>query len=131
MKKLILILAAVLCLAACEDKSGFTYDKVYDDPDIFNLPIKMDAPTKITENGAVFKVMLKTKEEIIARGVLVSLESFSNNPAIFYSDETGNVFEVEVTGLRAGTEYYARSFILTAKEDLITSLERKFTTRNY
>ena len=72
MKKLFVLLAAALCLAACEDKAGFKFDNIYDDPDIFDMPLKMDAPTQVTNDGATFKIMLKTKENITSRGIVVA-----------------------------------------------------------
>lgn len=128
MKKLLILLAAVFCLAACEDKMGFMYDKVYDDPDIFNLPVKMDAPSQVTESGATFKIMIKTKDQIVERGVLIAEEPLSNHPQVFYSDETGNIFEITVSGLWPGTAYYARPFILTASGEVIAGLEQAFVT---
>lgn len=128
MKKITFLLAAVLCLAACEDKTGFLYDKVYDDPDIFGLPLRMEAPTQITNDGATFKIMLKTRENITSRGLVIAEDSFSQYPEVVYSDATGNVYEITVDGLRPGTEYFVRAFCVTESGDVSFSLEQEFTT---
>lgn len=129
MKKLLLILAAALCLAACEDKAGFKFDNIYEDPDIFDMPLRMEKPTLVTNDGATFKIMLRTKESITTRGIVVAEDSYSQYPEIVYSDETGNVFEVALSGLRSGTIYYARAFCVTEKGEVLWSLEQEFTTQ--
>lgn len=129
MKKLFVLLAAALCLAACEDKAGFKFDNIYDDPDIFDMPLKMDAPTQVTNDGATFKIMLKTRENITSRGLVVAEDSFSQYPEIYYSEETSNTFEMTIDGLRSGTVYYARAFCVTEKGDVLWSMEQEFLTK--
>lgn len=131
MKKLFVILSAALCLAACgKADRGYMFDKLYEDPTLFGIQMVLDAPSDITESGAVITFSITDRESaIVSYGVVVGEESYSQHPFQFDASEDGAGFKAEVSGLRAGTQYYVRSYYVTASGDVNFSLEKTFTTK--
>ena len=85
MKKLFVILSAALCLAACgKADRGYMFDKLYEDPTLFGIQMVLDAPSDITESGAVITFSITDRESaIVSYGVVVGEESYSEHPFQF------------------------------------------------
>ena len=125
MKKILLLLLALLQLTACKD---FIFDNIYDDTNVMKADITIGTPTDVTAYSATIPVEIKSTKSIVSKGITIAAEPHSTQFITVPWVSVENKFDVPLTGLYAGATYYVKGFYVTTDKETVLSVEKSFTT---